>query len=71
MIAVGLIIGLAFVLGLELWGVARSKRGETDTITELYRGFRDKLPKPIRLVVVWATVGLLVWAALHLAWDLV
>jgi hypothetical protein len=62
-------IVIPLVVVLELVGVFR--KGKQDTITETWRHWRDLLPKPVRVLVVWLLAGFLLWAVLHLAWDLV
>ena len=57
------------VLVLELIGVA-SKRSD-DTITEGWRTLRDRLPAPVQFCARVFIAGFMLWAALHLAWDLV
>lgn len=57
------------VLALELVGVA-SKRSN-DTITEGWRRLRDRLPGPVQWGARVFIAGFMLWAALHLAWDLV
>lgn len=60
---------LVVLLVLELVGVARKDKG--DTITEVYRTIRAKLPRPLALVWVWLVAGLLAWTLVHFLFDFV
>ena len=51
------------VLALELYGVYRP--GKNDTITETFRWWRDKLPLPLRYILTFLILGLLLWTAIH------
>lgn len=57
-----------------MWGIYRGQNhadpDDVDTITEVYRKYRDKLPTPIRYVLMFLVTGLLFWTALHF-FDLV
>lgn len=72
MSALGWLIALllAALATAEFIGIARHDRGETDTITELVRGLRDKLPTPVRYGFMFLITGLLGWTILHF-YDLV
>ena len=51
------------VLALEIWGIYH--KGPDDTITETFRFWRDKLPQPLRYILTFLVLGLLLWTAIH------
>lgn len=63
-----IVVLLVALLVLELKGVGDRRPG--DTITEVYKGIRDRLPTPIAMIWGLMVTGLLMWTILHF-WDLV
>lgn len=66
-IGIIIIVLLVALFILEMIGVygPRGKDNKIDTITEVYRTGRDKLPTPIRYILMFLVTGLLFWTALH------
>lgn len=63
---VAIIVAVLAVLALELYGVAQSKRGRVDTISELWWWTTDHTPRPLRWALNLALIAALIWAAVHL-----
>lgn len=61
-------VAFVVIVTVELVGVSRAGKG--DTITESWRALRDHYPWARPLLMV-GMAGFLVWALLHLAFDLV
>ena len=64
--SIAFLVGFAFLLVLEVWGIRR--RGKGDTITELWRAADAWLKARTvagRFAFSVATAGLPVWALLH------
>lgn len=62
--AVFLVLGVALLV-LEVIGVA-SPRND-DTITEGFRAILARVPKPVAMILLFCTLGLLLWTAIHFA----
>ena len=59
---------LVLLFVLELWGIVRPGKG--DTITEVFRWVRDKLPVWLRYPFLFLVMGLCIWFATTHIWDL-
>lgn len=66
-IGIAIVVLLVTLFVLEMLGVygPRGKNNKIDTITEVYRAGRDKLPTPLRYILTFLISGLLFWTILH------
>ena len=71
-IGIAIIVLLIALFVLEMIGVygPKGKNNKIDTITEVYRHGRDKLPTPLRYILMFLVTGLLFWTIIHF-FDLV
>ena len=71
-IGIAIIVLIVALFVLEMIGVygPKGKNNKIDTITEVYRYGRDKLPTPLRYILMFLITGLLFWTIIHF-FDLV
>ena len=65
MIELVLTILIVVIIAIELWGVSRSRKGEVDTISEIYWKWRNKLPTWAIVLVNIGMTAFLIWAIFH------